>query len=79
MQQSVLASLKKSMRLWLAYRDAVAKALFRAGYFGPFGIDGYRYDWAGASGFCALSEINARFTMDWMEGMQGRGRELLEG
>jgi pyrroloquinoline-quinone synthase len=26
LQQSVLASLKKSMRLWLAYRDAVAKA-----------------------------------------------------
>jgi hypothetical protein len=36
-----------------------AEALFVAGYFGPFGIDSYRH----TAGFCALSEINARYTM----------------
>jgi hypothetical protein len=37
----------------------VAQALHAADYFGPFGIDAYRHE----SGFCALSEINARFTL----------------
>jgi hypothetical protein len=42
----------------------VAGALRDAGYFGPFGIDAFRYrDAAGAPAFRPLSEINARLTM----------------
>ena len=43
-------------------------ALARAGYFGPFGIDAYRHkalDGSGRSVLNPLSEINARYTMDW--------------
>ncbi len=41
-----------------------AEALRVAGYFGPFGIDAYRH----STGFCALSEINARYTMAFAVG-----------
>lgn len=46
----------------------VGEALSRAGYFGPFGIDAYRHralDGTHATILNPLSEINARFTMDW--------------
>ena len=46
----------------------VATALHAAGYFGPFGIDGYRYTGAWGDGFCALSEINARYTLGFAVG-----------
>lgn len=45
-----------------------AAALAAAGYFGPFGIDGYRYSSDGGSAFCALSEINARYSMGFVTG-----------
>lgn len=44
------------------------EALARAGYFGPFGIDAFRHralDGSHATVLNPLSEINARFTMDW--------------
>jgi hypothetical protein len=42
----------------------VARALREAGYFGPFGVDAFRYrDITGRPAFRALSEINARLTM----------------
>lgn len=46
-------------------------ALARAGYFGPFGIDAYRHRTADgtATVLNPLSEINARFTMDWATAM----------
>ncbi len=46
-------------------------ALARAGYFGPFGIDAYRHREADGTGTVLnpLSEINARFTMDWATAM----------
>jgi len=47
---------------------AVGHALHGAGYFGPFGIDGYRYTWQGRAGFCALGEINARYTLGFATG-----------
>ncbi|QQR89625.1 MAG: hypothetical protein IPJ88_15735 [Myxococcales bacterium] len=43
----------------------VAKALHRAGYFGPFGIDAYRYRKGKHMCFQPRSEINARYTMTW--------------
>jgi len=43
------------------------KALADEGYFGPFGIDAFRHREPGGSHdvLNTLSEINARFTMDW--------------
>ena len=46
----------------------VAEALAAAGYFGPFGIDAYRYERQGKVSFCALGEINARYTMGFVTG-----------
>jgi len=54
----------------------VACALHEAGYFGPFGIDGYRYRVGEGGGFCALSEINARYTMGFAVGFPRRPAEL---
>jgi hypothetical protein len=43
-----------------------AAALSRVGYFGPFGIDAYRYRMPdGSSAFNPRCEINARFTMGY--------------
>jgi len=47
---------------------AAGAALARAGYFGPFGIDAYRHralDGSARTVLNPLSEVNARFTMDW--------------
>jgi hypothetical protein len=44
-----------------------AKALVSAGYFGPFGIDAFRYD---GDRFQPRSEINARYSMGWAVGMR---------
>ena len=45
-----------------------AAALHRAGYFGPFGIDGFRFE---GGAFQPRSEINARYSMGWAIGMSG--------
>lgn len=51
--------------------EKVGAALHRAGYFGPFGLDAFRYRLPdGTVGFNPRCEINARFTM-------GYPRELL--
>jgi hypothetical protein len=63
----------------LALREratAVAQALAEAEYFGPFGIDAYRYRDAGAVGFCALSELNARYTLGFVTGFPRHPCEL---
>lgn len=49
--------------------ERVAAALSAAGYFGPFGVDAYRYRLEGRVVFNARSEINARYTMGWAVGM----------
>lgn len=58
---------------------AAGTALARAGYFGPFGIDAFRHRSHSGRGMRAtlnpLSEINARYTMDWMTAM-GLSRPL---
>jgi hypothetical protein len=61
---------------FLAAGDRVAELLHRAGYFGPFGIDGYRYRSPESSGFCALSEINARYTMSFVTGFPRHPSQL---
>jgi hypothetical protein len=55
--------------------EAVARAgseLAQAGYFGPFGIDAYHHHAPGTTKTVLnpLSEINARFAMDWATAMQ---------
>jgi hypothetical protein len=58
---------------------AAGAALARAGYFGPFGIDAFRHRGREGEVLNPLSEINARFTMDWLTGMgRPRGAKLLE-
>jgi hypothetical protein len=56
--------------------ERVARALSGAGYFGPFGIDAYRYERDGKTGFCALGEINARYTMAFAVGFPRPTHEL---
>jgi len=56
--------------------NRVAVALSGAGYFGPFGIDAYRYRRGDQHAFCALSEINARYTMGFVTGFPRHPREL---
>lgn len=46
-----------------------AHALHRIGYFGPFGIDAFRYEAHAGSSFCARCEVNARYSMGWAVGM----------
>jgi hypothetical protein len=48
--------------------DSAARALASAGYFGPFGIDGYRYARSDRQAFCALGELNARYTLGFATG-----------
>ncbi len=53
--------------------ERVALALHRAGYFGPFGIDGFVY---GDGALRVRSEINARYSMGWAVGMGERRPDL---
>lgn len=65
---------------------ATGAALAAHGYFGPFGIDAFRHralDGSARTQLNPLSEINARFTMDWASAMvheprDGTARERLE-
>ena len=60
---------------------ATGIALTRAGYFGPFGIDGFRYKKPdGSTALNPRCEINARFTMGYPRALllQGLQREAAE-
>jgi hypothetical protein len=56
--------------------EAVAQALTGAGYFGPFGIDGYRYTLNDTIAFCALGEINARYTLGFTTGFPNHPSDI---
>ena len=59
--------------------DRVQRALTATGYFGPFGIDGFRWrDRGGTTRFRPLSEINARYTMGFFVGIGERQDEWLD-
>jgi hypothetical protein len=59
--------------------ERTARALVRAGYFGPFGIDGFRWvDARGSRHFCARCEINARYSMGWAIGIGELRPDLAE-
>lgn len=54
-----------------------AAALREAGYFGPFGIDAFRWETpSGSIELCARCEINARYSMGWALGMGERRPDL---
>lgn len=53
-----------------------ASALATAGYFGPFGVDAYRWQDGAQTRFNARSEINARYSMGWAIGMRDRRVDL---
>lgn len=65
----------------LALRDEAARtgdALRRTGYFGPFGIDAFRWRSPdGAARFLARCDVNARYTMGWATGMGELRPDLL--
>jgi hypothetical protein len=50
----------------------LAEALHRVGYFGPLGVDAYRYvDAKGLTRWNPCGELNARYTMGYAVGMRG--------
>jgi|FLOH01.1.fsa_nt_gi hypothetical protein len=57
--------------------EGAGRALHSAGYHGPFGVDAFRHKSAstGQSILNPMSEINARFTMDWTCAMGKRDIE----
>ncbi len=57
---------EESRKLEDALRSVVA-ALRSVGYFGPFGVDAYRW----TEGFVPCCDVNARYTMGWAVGMSG--------
>jgi hypothetical protein len=60
--------------------DEVVQGLRALGYFGPFGIDAFRYrDAGGRRGFQPRSELNARLTMGWALGMGAAASRLRAG
>ncbi|HEX3772908.1 MAG TPA: hypothetical protein VHV51_00520 [Polyangiaceae bacterium] len=67
---------ESDLREFYAQGERVADALSVAGYFGPFGIDAYRYELDGQIAFCALGEINARYTMGFATGFPRPASEL---
>ena len=60
------------------YHDT-AEGLRAAGYFGPFGVDGYVWDDDGARRVQPRSDVNARYSMGWAVGMGGRRPDLAAG
>jgi hypothetical protein len=52
--------------------EAAGTALAAGGYSGPFGIDAFRHRGPHGEVLNPLSEINARFTMDWTTAMLDR-------
>lgn len=52
--------------------EVAGRALAAQGYFGPFGIDAFLHGSPRAQRLNPLSEINARYTMDWSPAFPGR-------
>lgn len=57
--------------------DHAATALARTGYFGPFGVDAFRWRDTAGQHFQPLSEVNARYTMGFFRGMAEQGERWL--
>jgi hypothetical protein len=69
----------EEMRALVSETERAAAALKVAGYFGPFGVDAFRWvDEAGRTRFNPRCEINARYSMGWAVGMGERRPDLEE-
>jgi hypothetical protein len=66
----------ENARLLFERAELAARALDAAGYFGPFGVDAYRYELGAQAGFCALGELNARYTLGFLTGFPRHPREI---
>lgn len=53
-----------------------ARFLIESGYFGPFGIDAFRWREGRNEHFHALCDLNARYSMGWGVGMKDRRVDL---
>jgi hypothetical protein len=61
----------EEVRALFVHAEEAGAALARAGYWGPFGIDAFRFETAeGRARFCPRCEVNARYTMGWATGMR---------
>lgn len=61
-------------RALLSAGEATAEALFKAAYFGPFGLDAFRWvDARGDRHLLPRCELNARYSMGWAVGMRSFG------
>jgi hypothetical protein len=69
LEESEVESLKSTAQ-------TTADALRKAGYFGPFGIDGMRWRTGEHRGFAPRIDVNARYTMGWAIGMGDRRPDL---
>ena len=58
--------------------EAAGRALAEAGHHGAFGIDAFLHRWKGSVELNPLSEINARYTMDWALSFGQRARPDLQ-
>ncbi|HLM74738.1 MAG TPA: hypothetical protein VK459_18650, partial [Polyangiaceae bacterium] len=68
---------EEELRALEAEAEMAAQALRAAGYFGPFGIDAFRWiDEQGRARFNPRCEINARYSMGWPVGMGDRRPDL---
>jgi hypothetical protein len=68
------------LRALVAAAEESAEALRGLGYFGPFGIDAFRWrDAHGALRFNPRCEINARYSMGWAVGMGPHRPDLETG
>ncbi|MBL9027880.1 MAG: hypothetical protein JNL21_37155 [Myxococcales bacterium] len=53
-----------------------ARALASLGYFGPFGVDAFRYAWGAETRFNPRCDVNPRYSMGWAVGMGDRRPDL---
>ena len=66
-------------RALLEAAETTAAALHEVGYFGPFGVDAFRWrDVNRAARWNPRGEVNARYSMGWAVGM-GEKRPDLQG
>jgi hypothetical protein len=68
-------ALDERQALQASLRDSAA-VLRELGWFGPFGVDGFRYRQDGEMRFNPRCEINARYSMGWAVGMGDRRPDL---
>ena len=68
--------LPEKARVLLDESQRVAESLREIGYFGPFGVDAFRYADGARTRFNPRCEVNARYTMGWAIGMGGARPDL---